>query len=155
MATNYMPPGRHTVTPYLMADKADELIRFAQQTFDAQVLQRVDNPDGKLMHAELKIGDSTLMLGQASAEHPANKTMLYLYFPNVDEVFRKGVAAGATAVQEPQDQFYGDRAGALKDTSGHIWWVACHLEDVSDAELKQRMAAMGKTTGTAASVAGQ
>ena len=156
MAVNYLPQGYNTLTPYLVCEHADEVIDFCTKAFGAKVGQRINGPDGKIMHCDLTIGTSKLMLGQASAEKNMQPIhcMLYLYFPNPDEVYKKGVAAGGKPVQEVKDQFYGDRAGCLKDSSGNTWWIAAHIEDVSDAELKKRMATLGKTTGTASSATG-
>jgi uncharacterized glyoxalase superfamily protein PhnB len=153
MAVNYIPQDYHTVTPYLVCEQAEATLDFITKAFGAKVGQRFNGPDGKLMHCEVTVGDSKLMVGQASGQMQALKCMLYLYFPNADEVYKKGVAAGGEAVQEVKDQFYGDRAGCLKDASGNTWWVATHIEEVSDEEIRKRMAAMGKPTGTASSAA--
>jgi uncharacterized glyoxalase superfamily protein PhnB len=102
-------------------------------------------PDGKVMHADLKIGDSHVMISEASEQHPAMPTMIHLYVPNVDAVYQRAVSAGGTSAMEPADQFYGDRSGSVKDPSGNHWHIATHIEDVPMAELKKRAEAMYKT----------
>ena len=96
------------------------------------------------MHADLKIGDSHVMLGEASDQHPAMPAMMHLYVPNVDAVYQRALAAGGTSAMEPADQFYGDRGGGVKDPSGNHWYIATHIEDVPMAELKKRAEKMYK-----------
>lgn len=135
-----IPEGFHTVTPYLMVEDADGLITFLERAFEAELLDRHDTPDGDLMHAELRIGDSRLMMSQANDEWPAMPAMLHLYVPDVDTVFRRAIEAGGRAVREPEDQFYGDRSGGLVDPTGNQWWVSTHVEDVPPEEMERRMA---------------
>jgi len=96
------------------------------------------------MHADLMIGDSHIMLSEASDQHPAMPCMVHLYVPNVDAVYQRAVASGGKSFQEPKDQFYGDRGAGVKDPSGCAWYIATHIEDVSTAELKKRAEAMYK-----------
>ena len=96
------------------------------------------------MHADLMIGDSHIMLSEASDQHPAMPCMVHLYVPNVDAVYQRAVTAGGKSFQEPKDQFYGDRGAGVKDPSGCAWYIATHIEDVSTAELKKRAEAMYK-----------
>jgi uncharacterized glyoxalase superfamily protein PhnB len=133
-----IPKGYHSVTPYLIAADASGLIAFIEQAFGAQVKERLDGPDGSVWHAELKIGDSIVMLSQASEKHPALPAMLHVYVEDCDTVYRRGIAAGGEPIQEPKDQFYGDRSGGFRDSSGNQWWVATHVEDVSKKELEIR-----------------
>jgi uncharacterized glyoxalase superfamily protein PhnB len=138
MAVNYMPEGYHSVTPYIIAKDAEGLIRFVEQVFAAPVIERMDNPDGTIMHAEVRVGDSPVMLSQASDQNPAQPTMLYVYVADVDEAYARGLAAGGTEIQAPKNQFYGDRSGGFADPSGNKWWVATHFEDVGKDEMDRR-----------------
>ena len=95
-------------------------------------------PDGKIMHAEMKIGDSRVMLGEANEQWPLTTASLHLYVPDVDSAYKRAVDAGGKPTVEPMDQFYGDRSGCVKDASGNTWWIATHKEDLSLAELQKR-----------------
>ena len=146
-----IPDGYHTVTPYLVVDGADKIIRFMQEAFGAKpVFEPMMRPDGKVMHAEFRIGDSVLMISDASERAQATSAMLHVYVPNVDAVYQKALKAGATSLSEPADQFYGDRSGGVKDPAGNTWHIGTHVEDVSPAELKKRAAEMFKQRGKAA-----
>jgi PhnB protein len=137
---NPIPEGYSTVTPYLCVVEAARLIEFLKQAFAAKVIVRMDGPDGSVMHAEVKIGDSMVMIGQVPAER-ATRAMLHLYLPDADATYKKALAAGATSVREMADQFYGDRTGGVRDAFGNDWYIATHIEDVSPEEMKRRMAA--------------
>jgi uncharacterized glyoxalase superfamily protein PhnB len=95
-------------------------------------------PDGKIMHAEMKIGDSRVMFGEANDKWPATTSSLYVYVPDADAAFKQAIQAGGKSTVEPMDQFYGDRSGCVTDPSGNTWWVATHKEDLSLAELQKR-----------------
>jgi PhnB protein len=136
-----VPDGYHTVTPYLIVEDAPAVLAFAEQAFDAKVLDRSMSDDGQIVHAEIKIGDSRIMLGEASEEWPAMRAMLHLYIEDVDTVYRKAVEAGGRPLREPQDMFYGDRSGGVVDPSGNQWWLATHVEDVDPGEMARRQAA--------------
>ena len=136
-----VPEGYHTVTPYLVVQGAGKLIDFMKAAFDAQETVRMPMPDGSIGHAELRIGNSMIMIGEARDQWKAMPTSLYLYLEDVDAVYARAVAAGATAVAEPKNQFYGDRSGGVQDMCGNNWWVATHIEDVSEEEMKRRMEA--------------
>ena len=138
---NPIPQGFGTVTPFLYVAEAGKLIDFLQQAFAAEVVYRMDSPDGSVKHAEVKIGDSMVMIGQAPAGQNM-PSMLYLYVPDTDALYHSAIAAGATSIREPADQFYGDRSGGVRDISGNQWWIATHIEDVSSEEMERRMAAM-------------
>jgi uncharacterized glyoxalase superfamily protein PhnB len=99
-------------------------------------------PDGKVMHAEVRIADSLVLLAEASEQFPAMPSMLSVYVEDVDATYAKAVAAGATPVRPPADQFYGDRSGGVKDQGGNQWWFATHIEDVEPDEIARRAAAM-------------
>ena len=146
-----VPQGYHTVTPYLVVDGAEKIIRFVKEAFGAQpVFEPMARPDGKIMHAEFKIGDSVVMLADTSERAQATSDMLYLYVPNVDAVYQKALKAGGKSLMEPMDQFYGDRSGSVMDPAGNRWFIATHIEDVSPAELKKRAAEYMKQQNKAA-----
>ena len=112
-----VPDGYHTITPYLVVDGADKVIRFMREAFGAQPLfEPMMRPDGKVMHAEFRIGDSVVMIADTSERAQATSDMLYLYVPNVDAVYQKALKAGATSLTEPEDQFYGDRSGGVRSS---------------------------------------
>jgi uncharacterized glyoxalase superfamily protein PhnB len=141
MAVKSVPEGYHTVTPYLVADDAKKLIEFVTRAFDAKVLEEMRREDGSIMHAELQIGDSRVMLGQSSEQHKAMPCGIYLYVPDTDATYKKALAAGGISTMEPADMFYGDRNAGVKDQNGNSWWIGTHVEDVSPEELKKRGAA--------------
>ena len=141
MAVKAVPDNFHTVTPYLVIAGVPKLIEFLKQTFGAQEVVRMGPPGGPVMHAEVKIGDSMVMMGEAGGPNPAMPNTLYVYVPDVDAVYKKALAAGGTSIKEPANAFYGDRACAVKDPSGNHWGIATHIEDVSPEEMKKRMAA--------------
>jgi PhnB protein len=145
MAVNPIPEGYHTATPYLVARGADKVVDFLKKAFGAQMsFEPMMSPDGKIMHADLVIGNSHVMISEATDQHPAMQSMVHLYVPNVDAVYQRAVAAGGTSTLEPIDQFYGDRAASVKDPSGNHWYIATHVEDVSMPELKKRAEAQMK-----------
>jgi uncharacterized glyoxalase superfamily protein PhnB len=151
MAVKPIPDGYHTVTPYLVVRGAAKTIDFLKKAFGAEYsFEPMLRPDGMIMHAELKIGDSRVMISDATDQHPAMQSMIHLYVPDVDAVYKRAVAAGGTSVTEPTDQFYGDRGGGVKDPAGNHWYVATHKEDVAPQELKKRAEAMFKQKGKAA-----
>ncbi|WP_246563293.1 VOC family protein [Bradyrhizobium liaoningense] len=146
-----VPEGYHTVTPYLVVDGAEKVIRFMKDAFGAQpVFEPLMRPDGKVGHAEFKIGNSIVMISDSSERAQATSTMLYLYVPNVDAVYQKALKAGGTSVMEPADQFYGDRSGGVTDPAGNRWHIGTHIEDVSPAELKKRATEVMKQQNKAA-----
>ena len=136
-----VPEGYQAVIPYLVVDHAEQVIEFIKQTFHAQELMRMSRPDGTIGHTELRIRDSVIMLGGASAEWKAMPCMLYLYLENVDEAYQRALAAGGVSLKEPSDQFYGDRTAAVTDMSGNQWWMATHTEEVSPEEIERRQKA--------------
>ena len=145
MPARAIPEGHHTVTPYLVVRGAAKTIDFAKKAFDAEYLfDPMKRPDGTIMHAEIKVGDSVIMISDATEEHPAMQSMLHLYVPDIDARYKKAVAAGGTSVMEPADQFYGDRSGGVKDPCGVMWYIATHKEDVPMPELKKRAEAAMK-----------
>jgi PhnB protein len=147
-----IPDGYHSATPYLIVDGAARAIEFYRQAFGAKELMRIPAPGDRIGHAELKVGDSVIMLADEHPEMDArgpkhyggSPVSLLLYVTDVDKQFRQALAAGGTEVRPVADQFYGDRAGTLKDPFGHNWHIHTHKENVSPAELNRRMAAMQK-----------
>lgn len=136
-----VPEGYHTITPYLVVDGAEKVIRFMKEAFGAQPLfEPMTRPDGKVMHAEFKIGDSIVMIADVSERAQATTDALHVYVPNVDAVYQKALKAGASSLMEPADQFYGDRSGSVRDPAGNRWHIGTHIEDVPPAELKKRAA---------------
>jgi PhnB protein len=135
-----IPEGYHSLTPYLIVDRAPELLDFLVRAFDAEVKMKMEGPGGTLGHCELRIGNSMLMLGSAREQWKPMPACIYLYVEDADAVFAKVLAAGATQLAPLQDQFYGDRSGGVTDLSGNQWWIATHKEDMSQAELQRRAA---------------
>ena len=140
MTVKPIPDGYHTITPYLIVQGVRELLDFLQAVFDAEVGDCLEGEDDKVNHAEVQIGDSKMMLGEARPDWPAQPGSLYLYLPDVDSTYQKALDAGATSVMEPADQFYGDRNAGVKDAQGNVWWLATHIEDVPPEELQRRAA---------------
>jgi PhnB protein len=138
MPVNPVPEGFSTVTPYLTVADAGVVIAFMKKAFDAVVLHEMQREDGKIGHAAMQLGTSKIMLGSATEEWKAMPGMLYLYLPNVDEIYGRAMAAGGTSLREPRTEFYGDRVAAVKDAQGNQWWLATHVEDVSDEEMQRR-----------------
>ena len=144
MAVKPIPDGFHTVTPYLMVPGVSKLIDFLTQAFEAKELERMARPDGTIMHAQVRIGDSIVMMGEPVGEFKAMPAMVYLYVNDTDAVYKLAIQAGATSIMEPADQFYGDRNAGVKDRSGNLWWIATHKEDVAPEELAKRAEAYMK-----------
>ena len=138
MAVKPIPDGFHTVTPYLVVPGVAKLLDFLQQAFAAEEIVRMPRPDGAIMHAEVKIGDSIVMMGEPMGDHTPMPGSIYLYVHDADTVYRRALQAGATSTMEPADQFYGDRSAGVKDPAGNQWWIATHKEDVPPAELAKR-----------------
>jgi PhnB protein len=138
MAVKPIPDGYHSVTPSLMVQGVAALIDFLKQAFGADEIFRMPRPDGAIMHAEVKIGDSMIMMGEAMGEHQPMPGSIYLYVNDADAVYQHALQAGATTMMEPGDQFWGDRQAGIKDPVGNFWWIATHKEDVSPEELAKR-----------------
>ena len=138
MPVSFKPEAYHTVTPYLSVQGASGLIQFLKEVFDATEIERMPGPEGRIMHAEVRIGDSIVMMGDASDPSKAMPGMLYVYVPDTDATYQAALAAGAVSVMEPADQFYGDRNAGVKDACGNQWWIATHVEDVSPEEMAHR-----------------
>ena len=152
MAIKAIPDGYHSATPYLIVKGAAEAIAFYKQAFGATELFRMANPDGKVGHAEIRIGDSVIMLADdqpaATCHGPrslgGSTVGLLIYLENVGTVFTRALDAGAKSLRPLANQFYGDRSGTLEDPFGHVWTVATHIEDVPPEELQRRAEAAMK-----------
>jgi uncharacterized glyoxalase superfamily protein PhnB len=140
---NPIPEGYHTVTPYLVVEGAAGVIDFAKKAFGATEAMRFETPDGKIGHAEITIGDSIVMIADASTSDQGVEMpgVLNLYMEDVDAVYRRAVDAGGTSLREPTNQFFGDRSAGVKDAAGNQWWIATHVEDVPPDEMARRAAA--------------
>ena len=153
MAVRPIPEGYHSVTPYLIVDGAEEAIRFYERAFGAVEVMRLPMGD-KIGHAEIRIGDSMVMLsdewpdyGKLGPKARGGATSsLMIYTGDVDSAYERAIAAGATAERPPEDQFWGDRMGSLIDPFGHSWSIATHAEDVPEDEMQRRMEAFAKET---------
>jgi PhnB protein len=145
-----VPPGYHTVTPYLALRDAAAAIDFYRRAFGAQLTMKLDMPDGKIAHAEIRIGDSTLMMSEENPDWGSRSPLamggspvfMMIYVPDVDAAFARALQAGAVEVKPVEDQFYGDRSGTLKDPFGYQWTLSTHVEDVSQEEAQRRMQAL-------------
>jgi uncharacterized glyoxalase superfamily protein PhnB len=124
MSNLKMAEGHHTVTPYLIVGGAEKQIEFLQQVFNAEVTEKIMRSEGVIMHAEIKIGDSVIMLSDSTDEFRKQNAMLYVYVENTDEAYNRALKAGATSVRAPQDESYGARSGGVKDPFGNEWWFA-------------------------------
>ncbi|WP_085577908.1 MULTISPECIES: VOC family protein [unclassified Pseudomonas] len=144
MSVKPIPEGYHSITPYLGIKKAAEAIDFYKKAFGATEVMRLAMPDGNIGHAELRIGDSAIMLGTPCEEGPFSSPEqfvsvgLHLYVTDVDKSFRRAIDAGATSVEDVKDQFYGDRSGSLRDPYGHLWFLASRKEDLTEEQIRQR-----------------
>ncbi len=152
MKINPIPAGYHSVTPYLIIKGAARALDFYQRAFGATELMRIPGPGDAVMHAEILLGDSHIMLAdecpQMNALSPqtlgGSAVLLHLYVPDADAMFAQAIAAGATVEQPMENKFYGDRSGSVLDPFGHRWTLSTHVEDVSPEEIGRRLAAMGK-----------
>jgi uncharacterized glyoxalase superfamily protein PhnB len=133
-----VPEGRGCVSPYLIVEGAARVIDLLRQAFGATELHRTARPDGAIMHAEVQIGDSVIMLAEANPQFPAMPAMVHVYVPDVDAAYERALRAGATSQRAPENQFYGDRSAGVKDAGGNLWWIATHKEDVPPDELARR-----------------
>ena len=146
----FQPAGYHSVTPYMSLRGAKSALDFYARAFGAELVLKLDMPDGKIAHAEIRIGDSILMLSEENPQWGSSSPQLLggspvhlmIYVQDADAAFARALAAGAEQVRPVENQFYGDRSGTLKDPFGYQWTLATHIEDVSTEEAQRRMAAM-------------
>ena len=152
-----VPEGYHTITPYLAVEDASTAIDFYKKAFGAKERVQMAGPGGSVMHAELEVGDSLIMLSdpfpQASTKPPkelgGTSVSIFAYVEDIDSVYKQAIDSGATSLMEPDDMFWGDRFGSVQDPFGHSWTIATHVEDVSPEEMEARskefMASMATT----------
>jgi PhnB protein len=150
MSATPIPAGHHTVAPYLAIRNAVKALEFYKKAFGATVPYKLLMPDGRLGHAEIRIGDSIIMIadefpefgGKSPETLGGTPISIHLYVPDVDAFFKRALTAGAKERKPVMDQFYGDRSGQLEDPFGHLWWVATHKEDIAHEELQKRVESM-------------
>jgi PhnB protein len=133
-----IPPGYHSITPFLMLNDIAGFLDFLRDAFEAQEIHRMPAPDGSVNHAQVRIGDSHILMGDPMGQHPQMPACIYFYVPNADAVYAQALKVGATSIAPPTDQFYGDRNAGVQDKWGNVWWFATHIEDVSESELQKR-----------------
>lgn len=136
MAIHPVPKDHNRVSPYLLSPQAPAMLEFLAQSLGARQLARHDGPDGRIVHAEVRLGDSVIMVSQTEPDLP----MVHIYVDDVDAAYQRALAAGAESLREPTTQPYGDRTAGVR-AFGHQWWLATHVEDVSPEELQRRMRA--------------
>lgn len=145
---SYIPKGYNTITPYLIVSNGKKAIEFYTKLFGAKQVMRLDQPGGKIGHAELKIGDTKIMLADQCPEMGAlapeafsgSPVSIHLYVKDVDSTSNKAAKLGAKIIRPAQDMFYGDRSCGLQDPFGHIWYVSTHIENVTPAQMRKRAA---------------
>ena len=146
---NYIPKGFHTATPYLIAKDAAAAIEFYKKAFGASEFERITDETGAVRHGEFQIGDSRFMITDEHPDYAAwlsplsrggSPVHIYLYVEDVDAAFKQAISCGATELMPVKDQFYGDRSGGVTDPFGHVWYIATHIEEVSEEEIKRRAA---------------
>jgi len=159
MVVQPVPEGYNTVTAYLAVPNATEAIDFYTRALGAKERTRMEGPGGSIMHAELELGDSLIMLSdpfpQASTKTPkelgGTSVSMMVYVDDIDGLYKQAIDAGATSLLEPDDMFWGDRFGSVQDPFGHSWTIATHIEDVSPEELKKRSEEFAASTAGAGS----
>ncbi len=140
MSVKPIPEGYHSITPYLMVPPGSKIIEFLVAVFGAKVLRVMENPAGGVGHAELEIGNSKIMLGEACGQWKPTQSSIYVYVADCDATYQAALAAGATTLYEPTTHWYGDRSGGVIDPAGNVWFIGTHVEDVSEEELRRRHA---------------
>jgi uncharacterized glyoxalase superfamily protein PhnB len=133
-----LPSGYHSVTPHLITTEASRVIEFLQHVFGGVERLRLADPQGRILHAEVAIGDSILMVAEATEERKPMPSSFAMYVDDVDQTYRRAIESGARSLRTPADQFYGDRSGGVQDLAGNHWWIATHLEDVPPDEIRLR-----------------
>ena len=124
---DYQPDGYASVAVYMMADEAHRVIKFVKATFHAEILRKKDRPDGRIMHAELRIDDSVVMLSDSSDEYPAFPVWLHVYVPDVDAAYARALEAGGVSIQAPAQKDDEDRRSGVRDPAGNIWWISTRV----------------------------
>jgi uncharacterized glyoxalase superfamily protein PhnB len=141
MKPNPIPEGCHSITPYLTVPDAARLVEFLKQAFDGIERARISRPDGTVLHTQVRVGDSLLMIGEPQGQWKPRPSMLYFYVADVDAMYKRAIAAGAKSVIEPTNMFYGDRTASVKDMADNDWWIATHIEDLTTAQIQERATA--------------
>lgn len=141
MAVKPIPEGYHTITPYLSVQGADKLINFLKQVFAATEIECMANADGTIKHAEVRIGDSVVMISEFQGECKSMPAAFYMYVKDADAIYKRALQAGAVSLMEPVDTFYSNRELGVKDQFGNSWWIATQQEDVSPEEMQKRFEA--------------
>lgn len=145
MSDSHAPEGYGTVTPYLLHSDLETLIEFLEKGLGGTCTEKVASPDGKVRHAEVRIGDSMVMMGSSTSDHPAySPAMHYVYVGDCDAAFQQAIDAGATSYQEPALQFYGDKTAGVIGPCGNYWYLSQRVEDLSPEEIQRRAAEMMK-----------
>lgn len=137
MSVKPIPDGYNTITPYLVSRDANALVTFITEAFSATVLEEIRNAEGQINHAELRIGNSMIMVGGKPDAEESN-AMLYLYVEDVDKQYQQALEAGAVTIMPPTNMFYGDRNAGVKDAMGNKWWIATRIENLTQDELSKR-----------------
>ena len=150
MTVKPIPDGYYTVTPYLTVADAEAQIDFLKKAFGGEEKFRHNDDKGKVSHAEVRVGNSMLMIGQARDQWKPMPALFYLYVEDVDAVYKRAIEAGGKSIHEPTNQAYGDRSGGVEDSLGNQWWVATHVEDVSPEEIERRYSELAKKQAAAA-----
>lgn len=129
-SSNYKPKGYTSVSPYFVVDGAQKFIEFTKELFGARELRRYEKPDGSILHAEVQIDDSVIMLGDSSEQFPPNQVVIHVYVQNVDEVYEKAISLGCTSFQEPKEREGDpDKRGGFKDLAGNMWSIATQVRE--------------------------
>jgi uncharacterized glyoxalase superfamily protein PhnB len=149
MAVNPIPDGYHSVTPYLIVAEPERLIDFLKQAFAAEEIERLQGPDGAVISAEIRIGDSIIKMGKTMGEFPAMPASLYLYTGDTDAAYQRALQAGAASIMAPFDHFRGDREAGVSDVAGNVWWIATRTRDVSPEEMRKGLEAFMRQIGQA------
>jgi len=139
-----IPDDCHSITPYLLVPNVARLVRFLQKAFDGVDRIRIKRPNGTILHAQVRIGDSLVMIGEPQAPWKPGRVVLYLYVADVDSTYQQAIKAGAKSAVEPTDMFYGDRHACVTDVAGNNWWIATRIENVSGDEIQRRATAFFK-----------
>ena len=140
---NFQPQKMNTVNPYLMVESVQELIDFTEKVYDAKLDYKLDRPNGKIMHAEISIGDSVIMAGEPMGDFKIFPCSLYIYVEDCDKIFEKAIEYGCQSIMEPTTMKHaGERYGGVKDSNGNVWWIATHIEDLIPDEQTKRIQEM-------------
>ena len=137
MSVKSTPQGFHTINPHLYVKEAPVFIEFMKNTFGAKELVRKESPDGMVLRAEIKVGDSKILLAEPWGQFEPTRGCFSIYVKDTDAVYKKGIEAGSISLKEPSDEFYGDRQAGFKDRFGNIWWISTYVEDIHREQLKK------------------